>query len=93
MSPTTILRCAALPLHAPVAMPRVGGGVPGVWDEGGYLGGLYRVLPGTHPGPIFSHIQLILASRPYLRPNEANFQLFMRFLRVGSQKQLELTQN
>ena len=32
----------------------VGRGVPGVWDMGGYLGGLYRVLPQAIPGPIFN---------------------------------------
>ena len=49
----------------------VGGGVYPGWGTGGwYLGGLYRVLPGTHPGPIFS---LNLASGPYPRPYEGQF--------------------
>ena len=47
-------------------------GVPGVWDWGGPGGVLYRVLPSTPPGPIFSHI---LALRPYLRPYEGNSEV------------------
>ena len=33
----------------------------------GWLGGLYRVPSQHHPG---THIEHILALRPYLRPNE-----------------------
>ena len=51
---------------------------PGVWDEGWAWEGLYRVPTQTLPG---THIELILASGPYLRPNESKIKLFMRFLR------------
>ena len=77
MSPTTIFTPRTLPLHAPVAMPRVVGGVPGVgygWVAGWVL---YRVPRPSHPRVPYS---TYLASEPYLRPNEG---LFMRFLRLG----------
>ena len=42
--------------HAGEYPGAVGGGVPGVWDLGGYWEGLYRVPPGHLPGPIFNLI-------------------------------------
>ena len=65
-------------------------GVPGVWELGGYLGGLYRVLPTSHPRTIFNHI---LASGPYLRPNEGNFMFLMRFPEMGLEKGPEKVQD
>ena len=40
---------------------------------GGYWGGLYRYPYPAIPGP---HIEHILASGAYLRPNEGNSQVF-----------------
>ena len=73
MSPTTIFNLAYRTARVAGSCGRGGRGVPGVWDEGGYREGLYRVLPGPSHGPIFSHI---LASGPYPRPNKALFTGF-----------------
>ena len=71
LSPTTIFSQRAVPVH-PCSQPgHASGGVPGVEGLGGYLGGLYRVLPRHPPRTIFSHIPRL---RPYPRPNEANFR-------------------
>ena len=67
---------------------RCSGGVPGVWDDGWSVGGLYRVLPRHPPVPIFS---TYLALRPYLRPYEGNSELFMRFLRYDPQIAPDMT--
>ena len=62
------------------------GGVPGVVGLGGWLGGytgwvggvLYR-YPASRPSQ--DPYLVYLALRPYLRPNEGLFKIFMRFLR------------
>ena len=51
------------------------------------LGGLYRVLPSQLPGPTFSHI---LASEPYLRPNEGLFGQFYEVSQIGSRIDLRM---
>ena len=63
-------------------------GVPGVWDEGGWREGLYRVLPRPHPG---THIQSYSGLRPYLRPYEGNSRLFDEVSQTGSRIDSELT--
>ena len=72
-------------------MTVVGEGVPGVWDTvGGWEGytGYYRVPTQHAPRTHISHIP---ALRPYLRPNEGYFEVFMRFLRLGLRQGPELT--
>ena len=59
------------------------GGVPGVWDWVGAWEGYTGVLPSTLPGP---HIELILASGPYPRPNEAKYTVFNEVSQDGSRK-------
>ena len=60
MSPTAILHCRDMPLHAcSMPGPAMCGGegvYPGWWDMGGLGGVLYRYPPITLPGPIFSLI-------------------------------------
>ena len=46
-------------------------------------GGLYRVLPGTHPGPIFS---LFLAQGPTHGQMKLNNEILMRFPRMGPER-------
>ena len=50
LSPTALFTLAALPLHAPVAMPGAGRGVPGVGMLGG-SGGAIPVPRPYRPGP------------------------------------------
>ena len=57
-------------------------GVPGVWDGGWVLEGLYRVPTSTLQDPIFSHI---LASGPYLRPNEGKSGYFYEVPQIWPQ--------
>ena len=62
----------------------------------GWVGreGYYPVPSQTLPGPIFS---LLLASEPYLRPNEGLFSIFYEVSEIGSRIDLryasEWTQN
>ena len=72
MSPTALLLLghAALQYAHDGGVP-VGGCTRGMGYEGS-VGGLYRVLPSTHPVPRFNHN---LASGPYLRPNEGQIQV------------------
>ena len=93
MSPTTIFQSGTLP-RCTVSMPGPamcgGEGVPGVVRTGVAGRVYYRVLP-SHPPR--THIQSLLASGPYPRPNEEEFSIFMRFPRMGLRIGPELTQN
>ena len=60
------------------------------WDTGVGREGLYRVLPMDHPR---THIDLNLASEPYLRPNEGYFQLNDEVSETGSRMGPEYDQN
>ena len=67
MSPTTLFASGADMLGHDASSGVRGRGVPGVWYWVGYWEGLYRVLTQDPPR---THIELNLALRPYLRPNE-----------------------
>ena len=90
MSPTALLLLAADPLSSRRSTGRYREGVPGVWDEGGVGGVLYRVPTQPSPG---SHITVILASGPYLRPNEGELQVIDEVSEIGSRLTSEWTQN
>ena len=86
MSPTAIFSQRHRPCTsvASRALPvGVGGGVPGVVGTGmaGWVSG--RAIPVPTRTLPDDHIELNLALRPYLRPNEANFSVLLRFLRLG----------
>ena len=68
MSPTALFGHGGSTSAGAAGTMGEGGVYPGWWDEGGYLGGLYRYPGLPSQGPIFS---LYLALRPYLWPNEA----------------------
>ena len=67
-----------------VASPRYGvgsGGVPGVGGDWVGTGrGYTGVLPAPPRYPYLVIFRLIRPAGPYLRPNEANFKVFLRFL-------------
>ena len=65
-------------------------GVPGVWDEGGWLGGclggLYRYPPDQSQDP---YIHIFKAKGPTHGQMKAFLDYSMRFLRLGPDRVLE----
>ena len=86
MSPTASFVRQAAPAHRTACTAGPAGGVPGVGMTGGYwegvLGGLYRYPPVPSQDPYLVYFQ----TEAYPRPNEANFKVLMRFLRLGLDK-------
>ena len=61
-------------------MPGAGGGVPGVWDWGGWGRGYTGTQPSTLPDPYLVHIQ---PQSPTYGQMKANSGYSMRFPRMG----------
>ena len=72
MSPTAIYR-PVLDGHDGCMLGAGGGGVPGVWGMGGWLG---RAIPVPSPVPSQDPYLTLFDLRAYLRPNEGNIPVF-----------------
>ena len=66
------------------------GGVPGVWDEGGWWEGLYRVPTQPPPGPILSIFSLKVPTHGQMK---VNLRLFDEVSQIDLRLTSDCTQN